>query len=89
MAHTKSAKKRARQNVERQLRNRRRKTAIKRSVRAFDEAVSAGRADEAAEVLKKVHKQLDSTAAKNVVHKRAAARKKSRLAKRLNQLATK
>ena len=86
MAHSKSAKKRVRQNLKRRLANRRRKDAVKASVRALDEAVQAGEAKKAADQLKDVYKRLDKTAAKRTLHKRAAARKKSRLARRVNQL---
>ena len=86
MAHSKSAKKRVRQNADRRLRNRRRKDALKTSVRALDEAVGAGDAEKAAEQLKVVCQRLDKTAAKGTLHKRTAARKKSRLARRVNQL---
>lgn len=83
MAHSNSAKKRIRQNEKRRLINRWRKSAVKDSIRAFDEAVAAGKADEAATHLKEVYKRLDKTAAKGTIHKKAAARKKSRLAKHL------
>lgn len=84
---TKSAKKRIRQNETRRLRNRRRKTALKQSIRKFDETVSAGQKDQAAAQLKDVYKKLDRIADQGTIHKNAAARKKSRLAKRLNKLA--
>ena len=86
MAHSKTAKKRIRQNAKRRSRNRRRKEIVKASVRALDEAVGAGDAEKALEQLKDAYKRLDKTAAKGTLHKRAAARKKSRLAKRVNQL---
>ena len=84
MAHSSSAKKRIRQNEKRRLRNRWRKSAVKESIRAFDDAVAAGKTDEAATQLKEVYKRLDKTAAKGTIHKKTVARKKSRLAKRLN-----
>ena len=86
MAHSKSAKKRIRQNAKRRLQNRRRKEVVKASVRSLDEAVRAGDAEKASEQLKDAYKRLDKTAAKGTLHKRAAARKKSRLARRVNQL---
>ena len=86
MAHSNSAKKRIRQNAKRRLRNRRRKDAVKSSVRSLDEAVQAGDGEKASAQLRDVYKRLDKTAAKGTLHKRAAARKKSRLAKRVNQM---
>ena len=87
MAHSKSAKKRVRQNAKRRLRNRRRKDAVRATVRALDEAVQAGDAKTAAEQLTDAYRKLDKTAAKGTLHKRTAARKKSRLAKRVNAMA--
>lgn len=89
MAHTKSPKKRNRQSIKRRLRNRRRKAAVKGSIRELSDAASAGQADQAADALKKVYKRLDTSAAKGTMHKRAASRKKSRLAKRLSRSAVK
>ncbi len=86
MAHSSSAKKRIRQNEEHRLRNRRRKAGIKETVRVFTEAVTTGKADDAAKALSQVQKQLDRTADHGTIHKNTAARKKSRLAKRLNKL---
>ena len=85
MAHSKSAKKRIRQNADHRLRNRRRKDALKTSVRVLDEAVQAGDAEKASEQLKEVYQRLDKTAAKGAVHARTAARIKSRLQRRLNK----
>ena len=89
VAHTKSAKKRNRQSNSRRLRSRRRKAAVKASIRELGDAASAGQADQAADALKKVYKRLDVAAAKGSMHKRAASRKKSRLAKRLSRSAVK
>ena len=84
MAHSLSAKKRLRQNVKRRARNRWRKGQVKQAIRAFDESLREGNAGEAAERLKLVYKHLDRVAAKGTIHKNAAARRKSRLAKRLS-----
>ena len=86
MPHSKSAKKRMRQNTQRKLRNRRRKSAAKGAVRALDEAIGAGDREQAAGRLKQACRLLDKTAAKGAMHKRAAARKKSRLAAKVNNL---
>lgn len=86
MAHSPSAKKRIRQNIKRRGHNRWRKQQIKQAVRQFEEAVQAGDKIKAAEQLKTVYKQLDRVAAKGTIHKNAAARRKSRLASRLQKL---
>lgn len=87
MAHSLSAKKRVRQNIKRRARNRRRKAQVKQAVKQFDSAVQANNAAQAAQQLRLLYKTLDQVAAKGTIHKRAAARKKSRLARRLNKLA--
>lgn len=87
MAHSLSAKKRVRQNVKSRGRNRWRKEQVKEVVKAFEKSVHDGKKTEAAEQLKAVYKKLDKVSAKGTIHKNTAARRKSRLAKRLNKLA--
>jgi len=86
VAHSLSAKKRIRQNAKRRARNRWRKDQIKHAVRELDDAVKAGKKDEAAEKLKVVYKKLDQIAAKGTIHKKTASRRKSRLAKRMEKV---
>ncbi len=83
MAHSLSAKKRIRQNAKRHAHNRRRQVKIKRAERAFSDALHAGDLDTAEQQLREVYKSLDRVADKGTIHKNAAARKKSRLARRL------
>ena len=83
MAHSLSAKKRIRQNAKQRARNRWRKDQIKQAVREFNDALRRGDKDQAAKQLRVVYKKLDQVAAKGTIHKNAAARRKSRLAKRL------
>lgn len=84
MAHSLSAKKRVRQNLKRRARNRARKDQIKDQVKSFTAQLSAGKLDKAAEELKKTVQKLDRIATKGTIHKNTAARKRSRLTKRLN-----
>ena len=84
MAHSLSAKKRIRQSIKRRARNRSRKEQIKEGVKAFTAAVTAGAFDKAEAALREAAKRLDKVAAKGTIHKNTAARKRSRLAKRLN-----
>lgn len=86
MPNTASSKKRVRQNVKERARNRWRKDQIKDAVREFTTAIEAGNKDKAAEDLKLVYKQLDKVAGKGTIHKKTAARRKSRLAKQLDAL---
>ena len=86
MAHSLSAKKRVRQNLKRRARNHWRKDQIKDVVKAFETVVHGGDKAAAADKLKACFSTLDAVAAKGVIHKNAANRKKSRLAKRLHKL---
>ena len=88
MAHSLSAKKRIRQSIKRRAHNRARKETIKESVKTFAAAVTAGAFDKAETAFREVTKRLDKVAAKGTIHKNTAARKRSRLAKRLNAART-
>ena len=89
MAHSASAKKRDRQNAKRRGRNRWRKDQLKDAVRSVEQLVSGGDASAADKALSAAYKKIDQVAAKGTIHKNAAARKKSRLAKRLAKLGAK
>ncbi len=84
MANHKSAKKRARQNVERGARNAAVKTGVKNAVRSFREKVAAND-DDSATALKKATRLLHRAASKGVLHKRTAARRVSRLVRAQNK----
>ena len=86
MAHSLSAKKRIRQTAKRRARNRFRKDLVKVEVKGFNAALTAGNADEAATALNKVVSRLDKVTAKGTFHKKNAARKRSRMTKKLNAL---
>ena len=77
MPNLKSAKKRLRQNAAKQLRNQIAKTRIKTEVKK----ALVGQENEAVSY-------IDRAAAKGIIHKNNAARKKSRLAKRLASATT-
>ena len=79
MPNTASAKKRLRQNVVRNARNRAIKSQIKTRVRAVREAVAAGNLDLAQERYVAAAQILDRAGGKRVIHPNNAARKKSRL----------
>ena len=84
MANLASAKKRNKQNERNRRRNRARKSEIKTETRAFLDALHTGDLQTARERLTRVTKRLDQVAAKATLHRNTAARKKSRLAKKLN-----
>lgn len=71
-------------DAERRARNFPVKTAIRSVSRKVLEAVEAGKADEAKTLLTEASSIIDKAVAKGVIHKNAAARKKSRLAHKLN-----
>lgn len=88
MPHSKSAKKRHRQSLERRDRNRAVKHELKTRVRKVVEAVNAGKADDAQGALRAATQKLDRAAAHKIIHRNAAARTKSRLAARVKTLKT-
>ncbi len=89
MAHSLSAKKRVRQNAKRRAINRARKSQVKTQIKHFETALGAGDVEAATEQYQLVARKLDETAAASTMHKKTAARKKSRLAKRLTSLKVK
>jgi len=89
VAHSLSAKKRVRQNANRNRINRARKSQIKTQIKRFEQALSGGDAKAASEQYRLVVEKLDKIAGSSTMHKNTAARKKSRLAKKLNSLKAK
>ena len=89
MAHSLSAKKRVRQNAKRRTINRARKSQVKTQIKHLEAAFDQGDIQAATEQFRLVARKLDMTAATSTMHKKTAARKKSRLARRLNALADK
>jgi small subunit ribosomal protein S20 len=89
VAHSLSAKKRVRQNAKRRTINRARKSQIKTQIKHFDSAISSDDVETASEQYRLVAQKLDKSAATSTMHKKTAARKKSRLAKQLNSLKAK
>jgi small subunit ribosomal protein S20 len=85
VANIKSQIKRNKQNEVRRLRNKavrsELKTRIKSAVRAAEEG-----ADTAGDALQLAVTRLDKAAGKGTIHKNQAARRKSRLMRRINKL---
>ncbi|MDV3428890.1 MAG: 30S ribosomal protein S20 [Bacillota bacterium] len=86
MANIKSAKKRIKVTETKTLRNKMIKSALKTYVKKFEAVVAEGKKEEALVSFKDVAKALDMAASKGVIHKNKAAKKKSRLAIKLNAL---
>ena len=72
-------------NQKKNLRNRMIKSAMKTQIKKFETAVSASQAD--VKLLSATQGAVDKAAAKGVIHKNAANRKKARMAKRLAKVA--
>jgi small subunit ribosomal protein S20 len=87
MANIKSQIKRNRQNAKATERNKAVRSALKTSQKKVHTAVAGGDLDQAAEHQKAAARELDKAASKGVLHKRTAARRKSRLARELNRAA--
>jgi|YNPMSStandDraft_1061717.scaffolds.fasta_scaffold08743_3 small subunit ribosomal protein S20 len=86
MPHTKSAKKRLRQNLKRRARNRAVKSALKTQIRKVREAIQAGDLAKAEAEFRLAAKKADQAAAKRIIHPNKAARIKSRLAAKIRTL---
>jgi small subunit ribosomal protein S20 len=84
LANIKSQIKRNRQTAKRTERNKAVRSELKTRTKNAAAAAAAG-AEDAEQLARAAQKRIDSAAAKGVIHKNAAARRKSRLAKKLNQ----
>jgi small subunit ribosomal protein S20 len=80
MANIKSARKRARQAVQRRTRNMSLRTAARSAIKDVTKAIAGGDKKAAAAALVKSQAVIDRVAAKGILHRNAAARHKSRLA---------
>ncbi|OQX15052.1 MAG: 30S ribosomal protein S20 [Desulfobulbaceae bacterium A2] len=86
MANHKSAIKRDKQNKVRRLRNRMNKSTMKTAVRGLEEVMAGGDQAQTLETLRKVTSVISKTATKGAINKKTAARKVSRLTRRVNKL---
>ncbi len=86
MPHSRSAKKRVRQNEKARMRNKAEKSAMRTQVKKVKKAIEAGDLEQAEKELPAAMKRLDKAARKNVIHPNTAARRKSRLQRDLNRL---
>ncbi len=84
MANIKSAIKRNKQNEKKRIANRVYRGSARTFITAAHKAISTGTAEESKAAVATAISTLDTAAAKGVVHKNNAARRKSRLMKRLN-----
>lgn len=87
MANTPQARKRIRRNANRAVINGARVSRIRTFVKQVETALASGNKDQARAALQRVQPELARGVAKGVVHKNTAARKLSRLTKRVAALA--
>jgi small subunit ribosomal protein S20 len=83
MANIKQQKKRNLQNERAHERNKAVRSSLKTATKKVRTAASAGDVDTATERAREASRALDKAASRGVLHKRTAARRKSRLAKTL------
>lgn len=81
MANIASQIKRNKQNEKRRIRNKAVRSELRTRVKAAESAAAEGAED--VEATRLAMKRIDKAAAKGVIHKNEASRRKSRLAKRL------
>jgi small subunit ribosomal protein S20 len=86
MANIKSARKRAKQAVERRVHNMSLRTEVRTAIKNVKKAVAAGNKDNAAKALRESQRVIDRIVAKGVLHRNAGDRHKSRLAHVLKSL---
>ncbi|HEY8352377.1 MAG TPA: 30S ribosomal protein S20 [Sphingomonadales bacterium] len=86
MANTPQAKKRIRSTARRTSINRNRLSRVRTFVRKVEEAIKSGDVAAAEAALKVAQPEIMRGATKGVLHKNTAARKVSRLAKRIKAL---
>jgi small subunit ribosomal protein S20 len=86
MANTPQAKKRILRNAKRAEINGARISRIRTFVKQLESALAAGNKDEAKAAIAKVQPELARGVARGVMHKNTAARKLSRLTRRLTAL---
>ena len=86
MANIKSARKRARQALERRDHNMSLRTAVRTAIKNVKKAVAAGKKEDAAKVMRESQRVIDRVVAKGVMHRNAGDRHKSRLAQAVKGL---
>lgn len=86
MPNIKSAIKRVKTSEVRRLRNIAVKAEVKSAVKKVEQAVAQQDKESAVSYFRIATKKLDKAASKGVIHKNKAARKKSRLAKKVNSI---
>ena len=87
MANIKSALKRIKVANFKTRRNRIIVSSLKTSIRRFEDSIKSGNMSEAKELYRKVASLIDKAVSKGTLHKNTAARKKSKLSKKIKDIA--
>ncbi|MCH9790573.1 MAG: 30S ribosomal protein S20, partial [Planctomycetes bacterium] len=87
--NSRSAKRALRKSDVRRLRNRSTRSELRNVIKNARLAIAGDDSQATVQALQKATKEIDQAASKGIIHKNAAARTKSRLAKSANQAAAK
>ena len=87
MPNIKSAKKRVKVIEAKTLQNKMFKSQLRTIIKKYNAALESGNKEEAAAAYKLAVKKIDQAAARGIIHKNAAARKKSQFTVKLNKMA--
>ena len=83
MANTKTAKKRVKVIAAATLRNKAHRSSLRTAVKKAETALTGG-AENTAQAVRSAMRKIDCAVTKGILHKNTAARKKSQLARKLN-----
>ncbi len=86
MPNIKSAEKRVKVIATKTLRNQMVKSNLKTYIKKLDECIAKNEKDNAVAACKLAFQKIDQAAAKGIIHKNTAARKKSQLALKVNKI---
>jgi small subunit ribosomal protein S20 len=86
MANIKSARKRAKQALERREHNMALRTSVRSAMKKVSKAIAAGNKDAALASFRESQRVIDRVVAKGVMHRNAGDRRKSRLAHAIKAL---
>lgn len=87
MPNIKSAKKRVKVTETKTLQNKMFKSSLKTMIKKYTAALNSGDKEAAGAAYKAAVKKIDQAAAKGIISKNAAARKKSQFTLKLNKMA--
>ena len=86
MPNIKSAEKRVSVSATKKLQNQKIRSQMQTAIKKFNAAISEGNVELAKQLLPVTSSKIDNAAVKNVIHKKAANRKKAQIARTLSQL---